>query len=208
MAHGGLSEILTLLAVVVVVVAAFRRIKLPPILGYLFVGMVVGPHALGWFDDSEVVRLLGEIGVAFLLFTIGLEFSIAQFIAMRRTLLGLGSAQVLGGTISGAVIAWLLGIPWATALVVGGALSMSSTAIVIKQLTDQLELQAAHGRLALGILLFQDLAAVPFLVMIPILAGGAGQAVGLPLLYALLKGIAALLIMLANWSMIPHSTPT
>lgn len=196
MEHGAFGQVLTLLAVAVVVVALFRRLHLPPILGYLVVGVAVGPHALGWFHDNDVMHLLGEIGVAFLLFTIGLEFSIPQFWAMRRTLLGLGGAQVLGGTVSGALIAWLFGIPWAGAVVVGGALALSSTAIVVKQLTDQLELQAPHGRLALGILLFQDLAAVPFLVIIPILAAGDGQALGWPLLYALLKGLAALVVML------------
>lgn len=205
MEHSALTDVLILLAVSVVIVAAFRRLALPPILGYLFVGVIAGPHALGWVEHNEATRFLGEIGVVFLLFTIGLEFSISQFLAMRRTLLGLGGTQVLGGTVSGGIIAWALNIPWQAALVVGGALSMSSTAIVIKQLTDQLELQAPHGRLALGILLFQDLAAVPFLVMIPILAGGTSQALELALLYALLKGIGALAIMLAlgHWALRP-----
>ncbi len=197
MEHSGLQDILTLLVVAVVVVAVFRRLNLPPILGYLFVGLAAGPNALGWLENSEATRSVAEIGVVFLLFTIGLEFSIPQFLAMRKTLLGLGGTQVLIGTISGGIIAWLLGISWPAAVIVGGALSMSSTAIVVKQLTDQLELTAVHGRLALGILLFQDLAAVPFLVMIPILAGGIGeQAVALPLIFALLKGMAAFLVML------------
>ncbi|MDX1656232.1 MAG: cation:proton antiporter, partial [Candidatus Competibacteraceae bacterium] len=196
MEHSGLNTILPLLALTVVAVAALRRVHLPPILGYLFVGIATGPHALGWLHHSHATELAGEIGVVFLLFTIGLEFSIPQFVAMRRTLLGLGGLQVLVGTLSGGVIAWASGIPWEAALIVGGALSMSSTAIVIKQLTDQLELQATHGRLALGILLFQDLAAVPFLVMIPILAQG-GESLLLPLVGAMVKGILALAGMLA-----------
>lgn len=196
MAHSLLAEILTLLAVSVFVVGAFRRLHLPPLLGYLFVGIIVGPHALGWFDDGAAAQVLGEIGVAFLLFAIGLHFSVPQFLAMRNVLLGLGGAQILVGTVAGAAIAWWLGIPWAAAVVVGGALAMSSTAIVIKQLTDQFELQARHGTMSLGILLFQDLAAVPFLVAIPILAGG-GDGLGTALVYAVIKGAIALAAMLA-----------
>lgn len=198
MEHHLLAEILILLAVSVFIVGLFRRLSLPPLLGYLFAGIVVGPHAFGWFDDGHAAQLLGEIGVAFLLFAIGLHFSVSQFLAMRSVLLGLGGAQVLVGTACGAVIAWWLGIPWATAIVVGGALAMSSTAIVVKQLTDQFELQARHGTMSLGILLFQDLAAVPFLVAIPILASsGAGDGLAAALFYAVIKGALALGVMLA-----------
>ena len=204
MAHGGLASIVVLLALAVVVVGLFRRCRLPAVLGYLCVGIIAGPHTLGWVSDNEAVHFLGELGVAFLLFTIGLEFSIPQFWAMRRTLLGLGGVQVLVGTVSGGLIAWLIGMPWQTALIVGGALSMSSTAIVIKQLTDQLELNTTHGQLALGILLFQDLAAVPFLVMIPILAAGDQAMLG-PMLLALVKAVAAFAIMLllGRWLLRP-----
>ena len=191
-----LASATLLLVAAVLAVALFRRINLPPILAYLFVGLTIGPHALGWFDAAEETYLLGEIGIAFLLFAIGLEFSLPQFWSMRQTLLGLGGAQVLIGTISGALIAWLTGIPWGAALVVGGALAMSSTAIVVKQLTDQVELQLPHGRLALGILLFQDLAAVPFLVVIPILASSTEQSLAIPLLLALLKTALAFAILL------------
>lgn len=192
-----LAGILTLLAVSVLLVGLFRRLQLPPLLGYLFVGIVLGPHALGWFGDHDAAQVLGEIGVAFLLFAIGLHFSVSQFLAMRNVLLGLGGAQVLLGTATGAFIAWWIGIPWEAAVIVGGALAMSSTAIVVKQLTDQFELQARHGNMSLGILLFQDLAAVPFLVAIPILAGDADNGLATALLYAVLKGALALAIMLA-----------
>lgn len=197
MEHDLLAQILMLLAVSVLLVWIFRRLHLPPLLGYLFVGVVLGPNALGWFDNQDAAHLLGEIGVAFLLFAIGLHFSVSQFLAMRNVLLGLGGAQVLVGTISGALIAWWIGIPWEAAVIVGGALAMSSTAIVVKQLTDQFELQARHGNMSLGILLFQDLAAVPFLVAIPILAADAGSGLTSALVYAVLKGILALAIMLA-----------
>lgn len=196
MEHDLLAQILMLLAVSVLLVWIFRRLHLPPLLGYLFVGVVLGPNALGWFDNQDAAHLLGEIGVAFLLFAIGLHFSVPQFLAMRNVLLGLGGAQVLVGTISGALIAWWIGIPWEAAVIVGGALAMSSTAIVVKQLTDQFELQARHGNMSLGILLFQDLAAVPFLVAIPILAADTDNGLTTALVYAVLKGILALAIML------------
>lgn len=196
MEHELLVGILTLLAISVFFVGIFRRLKLPPLLGYLFVGIVAGPRALGWFDDSDAAHLLGEIGVAFLLFAIGLNFSVPRFLAMRNVLLGLGGAQVILGTTFGALIAWWIGVPPAAAFIVGGALAMSSTALVIKQLTDQFELQTRHGNLSLGILLFQDLAAVPFLVVIPILAAG-GDGLGAALVYAVVKGVLALALMLA-----------
>src|SRR4051812_42112011 len=190
-----LTEVLKLLLLSVLAVAVLRRLKLPPIIGYVLVGAAAGPHALGWIAESETIRFLGEVGIAFLLFTLGLEFSIRQFAAMGRVLLVLGGAQVVLATASGAGLALLFGLTPAASIVIGGALAMSSTAIVIKQLRDQLELQTTHGRLAVGILLFQDLAAIPFLVVIPIL-GQTGGGIGLPLLIAFGKGIAVLAAML------------
>lgn len=191
-----LGDITILIAAAVAAVALLRRLRLPPIIAYVAVGGLLGPHALGAIDDSHAMEVLGEIGIAFLLFTIGLEFSLPRFFELRGVLLGLGGAQVLIGTVAGALIALGFGTPLPAALVVGGALAMSSTAIVVKQLTDQGELLARHGQLALGILLFQDLAAVPFLVAIPLLAdstGGVAAALGT----ALLEGLAAVVVMLA-----------
>lgn len=204
MNHGIFNEIVILLAAAVVVVALFRRFHLPPILGYLFVGAVIGPHGLGWIHDTENVRFLAEFGVVFMLFTIGLEFSLPQMIAMRNTVLGLGGAQVAITTALAGAVAWLSGMSAEGAFVVGGALAMSSTAIVIKQLTDQLELNSRHGRLAVGILLFQDLAVVPFLILIPALAS-AESSIALLLVWALLKGTVALVTMLAlgRWVLRP-----
>ncbi len=200
-----IEGVLILLACSVLAVLAFRRLHLPSILGYLLVGVVVGPHALGLLDDSELIHLLAEIGVVFLLFTIGLEFSISQFWSMRRVVVGLGGAQVVLSSVIGALIAWLSGLGWAGAVVAGGALALSSTAIVVKQLDEQLELHSRHGRLALGVLLFQDLAVVPFLVAIPILASGQLDGMWLQFGIALLKGMVALGIMLAagRWIMRP-----
>ncbi len=195
MTHSALNDGLTLLALSVLVVWILKRIKLPPVLGYLFVGTLVGPYALGWLPEEGSIKILAEIGVVFLLFMIGLEFSLSRLIAMKSTVFGLGSIQVIISTLSGGAIAWLTGIAWQGALVVGGALALSSTAIVAKQLTDQLEMQARHGQLAISILLFQDLAVVPLLVVIPILALGNGESLTSPILIALAKGFFAFFIM-------------
>lgn len=195
MDHSALNDGLTLLALSVLVVWILKRINLPPILGYLFVGTLVGPYALGWLPEGGSIQTLAEIGVVFLLFMIGLEFSLSRLIAMKTTVFGLGSIQVMISTLSGGALAWLMGIDWQGALVVGGALALSSTAIVAKQLTDQLEMQARHGQLAIAILLFQDLAVVPLLVIIPILAVGNDQSLTLPILIALGKGLLAFFIM-------------
>jgi CPA2 family monovalent cation:H+ antiporter-2 len=200
-----LTQILALLLLAAVSVALLGRLRLPPIVSYVVLGAVAGPHALGWLQESETIHLLGELGIAFLLFTLGLEFSLRDFAAMRRLLLIVGGAQVAIGTLFGAGIAWMLGMPWAAALIVGGAISMSSTAIVVKQLRDQRELQTPHGRLALGILLFQDLAAIPFLVVIPILAQTSGAAAALPLAIALAKaiGVAAVMLVIGRYALRP-----
>jgi CPA2 family monovalent cation:H+ antiporter-2 len=205
MDHTPLTGVLVLLALSVASVALLRRVHLPPILGYLFVGVITGPHALGWVPHSELVQLLGEVGVVFLLFMIGLEVSIPQMLAMKGIVFGLGGAQVALTALAAGAIAWTVGLPWEGALVTGGVLAVSSTAIVVKQLTEQLEMGSRHGRIALGILLFQDLAVVPFLVIIPILAGSADESLLLPLLSALAKGATAFALMLAlgRWLLRP-----
>ncbi|HZY17199.1 MAG TPA: cation:proton antiporter [Ramlibacter sp.] len=165
-----------LLAAVLGVVAC-RSLKLPPMLGYLVVGVLIGPNALGFADNSAGVRYLGEFGVVFLMFVIGLEFNLPKLRAMRRHVFGLGLYQVvltivagtLGSLALAAIAPGLWRMTWQTALVLSGALAMSSTAIVIKLVADRLELESEHGKRVLGVLLFQDLAVVPLLVLIPAL---------------------------------------
>src|ERR1700755_1538906 len=142
-----LAQALILLAGSVFLITLVRRLALPTSHAYLLVGLVRGPHALGVVSDSGTTRLLAELGVAFLLFTLGLEFSLPRMLAMRREVFGLGAAQVVATGAVFALIAWLLGIKWLTAIVVGGAISMSSTAILLQQLTERLELNRTHGRL-------------------------------------------------------------
>jgi monovalent cation:H+ antiporter-2, CPA2 family len=169
-----LSQVLILLAAAVFAVSLVRRMGLPATLAYLAVGLMLGPHALGVVSESDTTRLLGQLGVAFLLFTLGLEFSLPRMVAMRREVFGLGAAQVAATTAVFALIAWLFGMHWLTSIVVGGAVAMSSTAILLQQLTERAELNRTHGRLAFSMLLFQDLAFVPFLA----LASGLGEANG------------------------------
>jgi len=166
-----LQGILLLLVMSVAAVAAFRTFKLPPILGYLLVGALSSENALGWLPENHSIEFMAEVGVVFLLFAIGLEFSVSQFMAMRRTVLGLGGLQMLLSTLVGFILLNYLNVSWQGAVIAAGAMALSSTAIVVKQLTDQGEMHERHGQLALGILLFQDIAVVPFLIAIPLLSG-------------------------------------
>lgn len=198
MIHEPLTQVLVLLLASVLVVAVARRLGLPPILGYLAVGLVVGPHALGFMEESSQTHLLAEIGVVFLLFTLGLEFSWPRMVAMRREVFGLGLVQMSLTTAAFSSIGMLLGLSWLVALVVGGALSMASTAIVIRQLTEQAEINRTHGRLALSILLFQDLAFVLLLALATLVVDGptAQNSNVTGILKTLGSGLIALLVVL------------
>src|SRR5215469_13293338 len=200
-----LTQVLILLAGCVFLVTLARRLGLPTTLAYLVVGVVLGPHALNIVSDSGTTRQLAELGVAFLLFTLGLEFSLPRMIAMRKEVLGLGAAQVSATTAVFAVIAWLSGVHGLTAVVIGGALSMSSTAIILHQLTERAELNRTHGRLAFSMLLFQDLAFVPFLALASALAAG-DQHLGLrQMALAVGGGVLAVIVVLAagRWLLRP-----
>jgi monovalent cation:H+ antiporter-2, CPA2 family len=205
--HEPLTLILELLLASVLVIMAARRIGLPPVLGYLVVGLLVGPYMLGLMADSSDTKLLAEIGVVFLLFTLGLEFSWPRMVAMRREVFGLGALQVVTTTLLFALIGRAMGMSWLLAVTVGGALSMSSTAIVIRQLTEQDELNRTHGRLSFAILLFQDLAFVPLLAMATAIADGSYlQQFSLTgLLRTVGTGLAALLVvlLLGRWLLRP-----
>ncbi|MCC7311203.1 MAG: cation:proton antiporter [Sulfuritalea sp.] len=165
-----LSLILLLLAAAVVVVVVFRMLGLPPIMGYLLVGAALGPHAAGWVPDTGQTRHLAEFGVVFLMFSIGLEFSLARLYSMKRIVFGLGLGQVLVSILVGTLLARFAGIPWLAGIALGGALAMSSTAMLSKLLAERGELDAPHGREVIGVLLFQDIAVVPLLVLIPALS--------------------------------------
>lgn len=192
-----LQSILILLAVVVLVVALFRRLNIPPILGYIVAGILVGPMVMGWISSADQIHYVAQFGLVFLLFTIGLEFSVPQLIAMRRSFLGLGGGQVFFTTLVFSSIVYLMGESIESAFVVGSILALSSTAIVTKLLTDQVETNSRHGRCAIGVLLFQDLMVVPLLVIIPILSGETGGSVFGAVSLSLLKAVVVLILMLA-----------
>ena len=196
--------LLYLLAAVLGVVA-FRSLKLPPMLGYLVVGVLIGPNALGLAGDTAGVSHLAEFGVVFLMFVIGLEFNLHKLRAMRSHVFGLGLFQVVltimlatGGLLLLAQVAppqWR--VSWQTALALGGVLAMSSTAIVVKLMADRLELESEHGKRVMGVLLFQDLAVVPLLVLIPAL-GSPPEALLKELGLAALKAVVLITLLLAG----------
>ena len=167
--------VLVLLAGAVLVVGIFRSLNLPPVLGYLMVGAAVGPHAMNLMPDTGGARYLAEFGVVFLMFTIGLEFSLARLYSMKRIVFGLGAMQVLGCVLLVTLVGALAGLGWGASFALGGTLAMSSTAILSKLLSDRLELDSRHGRETIGVLLFQDLAVVPLLILIPALSKPADE---------------------------------
>lgn len=189
-------------------VAICRTLRLPPMLGYLTVGVLIGPNALALAKNSASVQYLAEFGVVFLMFVIGLEFNLPKLRSMRTLVFGLGLSQVVG-TIFGAVLGnfafwWLFtmlgqqwGLSWQGAVVLGAAMAMSSTAIVVKLMSERLELESEHGKRVMGILLFQDLAVVPLLVIIPALGDSAAHLTQ-SLAIAALKAIVVLTLLMVG----------
>lgn len=196
--------VLVLLASAVVGIALLRSLKLPAVFAYLLIGIAVGPHALGWVPDTQQTRYLAEFGIVFLMFSVGLEFSLPQLKAMRTVVFGLGLAQVVATMVLAMLVGMAVGLHWKHALLIGGVLTMSSTAIVSKLLVEKLQLGTRHGRQIIGVLLFQDLAVVPLLVLIPTLAispGAASEASALPvwlvpMIWALAKTVILLALLL------------
>jgi monovalent cation:H+ antiporter-2, CPA2 family len=201
-----LLQILILLTASVCVVAAVRKLALPAILGYLAVGMLLGPHALSLAADNETTQLLADFGVVFLVFTLGLEFSLPRLVAMRWEVLGVGGAQVLitTGIVAAGAILFFNVVP-AVAVLIGGAVAMSSTAIIIAQLTEQSENNRTHGRLAVAICLFQDLSFPLLLALLSALSGGVGTVDAAHILGAIGLSTLALLLVLAagRWLLRP-----
>ncbi len=202
---------LILLLATVGAVVMLRAFGLPPLVAYLVVGIVLGPHAAGLAADDASMHGVAEIGVVFLMFTLGLEFNLAKLLALRRFVFGLGAGQVALTLL--ACMAILLALPheagdwlmpgtgdWRAALAVGGALAMSSTAMVTKLLAERRELETEHGRRVFSVLLFQDLAVIPLLIVIPALAAGAdasaGHGLAVSLALAALKALVLLFLLM------------
>ena len=193
------TDLLILLFTAVLLVATFRRLGLPVILAYLIAGVLLGPHGLAVITGQSIMQTIAELGIVFLMFSLGLEFSLPKLLAMRRLVLGVGGLQVLLTSLFFFALAWWWGLGLAQSLVVAGTLALSSTAVVIKQLGEQKQLHTRRAQLGVSVLLFQDLAVVPLLVMIPILAQPdvQGSALAAEIAWATLKGLFALLTLLA-----------
>jgi len=189
-------------------VVGCRLLQLPAMLGYLFAGVVIGPNALALAKDSLAVEHLAEFGVVFLMFVIGLEFNLPKLMRMRKLVFGLGLSQVVVTLIGALLLNIAMGLAlrqfgqswqlsWQTALALGSAMAMSSTAIVVKLMSDRIEMESPHGQRVMGVLLFQDLAVVPLLVLIPALADMADHNIWRVLGLAFLK--ASVLVGLLLW---------
>lgn len=193
-----LFDVLILLSAAVLAVPLFRLLKIGSVLGYLVAGIAIGPHALRLIPEVEDIRRLGEFGVVFLLFAIGLELKLSRLAAMRRLVFGLGSAQVVvtAAVLAGLVMAFSdLAAP--VALVVGAGLALSSTSVVLQILMDRGELTDRAGRVSFAVLLMQDLAVVPVLLMVDAVGGGGGESAPKLMAGALTKAIATGLLIIA-----------
>lgn len=202
----GFAQVLLLLGVAVSVVVLFNRLHIPSSLGYLLVGLLLGPYTMGPVVNIPQLKVFAEFGIVFLLFTIGLNFSLPQIHAMRHQVLGLGTGQVFFTTVILGLIAWLAGTGGAAAFVVGAVFAQSSTTIIAKQLAEQGEDTSRHGKLGIAMSVFQDVTAVPFVVVIPVL----GMAVSADLVlaelgWALAKALFAFaaVFLLGRWMLRP-----
>jgi monovalent cation:H+ antiporter-2, CPA2 family len=199
-------QLLILLLAAVVVVAVFQRLHIPSTLGYLLVGVVLGPYTPGPVIEGHQLRLIAEFGIVFLLFTIGLSYSLPQIRALRHQVFLLGTGQVVLTTAVVGLAAWYLGLPPAAAFVVGAVFAQSSTTVICRQLAEQGEEHSRHGRLGTAMSVFQDVTAVPFVIVIPALGIAAGTgAIGTTLLWALVKGLLAFAIVfvVGRWVLRP-----
>ncbi|UAA39724.1 cation:proton antiporter [Paraneptunicella aestuarii] len=201
--QGGFVDILLLMTFAVLAVWWFKRINLPPILAYLCCGIVAGPNLLGIYAHPEEMHFFAELGIVFLLFSLGLEFSLPKMVAMRHLVFGVGLGQMVSTTVIFMWIALALGAEPIPAFVIGSMLALSSTAIVIKQSSEMGILNTNRAQLAVSILLLQDLAVVPLLIVIPLLAEGDGSSMVLGIAFAVLKGtlVFLLLLSLGKWAL-------
>ncbi|MFS2072102.1 cation:proton antiporter [Pseudomonas sp. CT11-2] len=195
------ANLLIILASSLVVIALFQRLRLPPVLGYLCVGLMIGPTAFNWVNENEDLPDLAELGVVFLLFSLGLEFSLSKMLALRQVVFGLGSLQVLGSGILLGALLMLFGMPITPALLLGAGLALSSTAIVSKELSSLGEIFSRHGQNAIAVLLFQDVIAVLLLTLVPVFAGSSDQAWywALPLTLAKTLVLFVGLLLVSRW---------
>ncbi len=199
-----LLELAVLFALCVGVAVTFHRLRLPPIVGFLFAGVIVGPNGIGLVQHEAMVRELAQVGIVVLLFAVGLEVPLRQVSRLRRTILLVGGVQVVGTTLAGAAACWLAGLSWQQSIFFGFLLSQSSTAAVTKLLVDRGDFSTPHGRQVLGINIAQDLAVVPMILLIPLLAGSDAAASGKSLGGALLDfGVLCVVLVAVRFALGP-----
>lgn len=195
-----LKEVVIILGLSVFIILAFQRLKIPSIIGFLLTGILAGPHGLSLIQAGEEVEMLAEIGVIFLLFVIGIEFSLKSLVAIKRTVF-LGGLMQVGGTIGvTALAAYGLDLDWTEAIFTGFLFSMSSTAIVLKMLQERGEITAPHGRISVAILIFQDLIVVPMMLITPLMTGESDNVMGeLGIMVLKVAAVLLLVILLARY---------
>jgi CPA2 family monovalent cation:H+ antiporter-2 len=201
-----LRELIILLAVSLPITFLFHKAKLPALVGFLITGVLIGPHGTAVITETQAVERLADVGVVLLLFTVGLEFSIEDIVRSSRQFLLGGGTQVVLTTVAVAGIALLFDYPMTQALFFGFLASLSSTAIVLKMYSDRAELDTAHGRLSTGILLFQDMAVVPMMLMLPVLgqSGAAGSITPISIMMSMGKAVLGLaVVFLAARQVVP-----
>ncbi|MFN9274694.1 MAG: cation:proton antiporter, partial [Planctomycetota bacterium] len=174
--QGALLELALLFALCVGVAVTFHRFRLPPIVGFLVAGVLVGPNAIGLVQHKAMVEHLAEVGVVVLLFAVGLEVPLGQIQRLRRAIFVGGGLQIVGTIAATAAVAMAFGASWQLGVLLGFLIALSSTAAATKILVDQGELAAPHGRVVLGVMIAQDLAVVPMILLLPFVVGGGGEA--------------------------------
>ncbi|MDM7860197.1 cation:proton antiporter [Alteromonas sp. ASW11-36] len=195
--HNEFVQVIVLMVIAVGLIWLLKRMGLPPILSYIVTGIIAGPDVMALFEQPEQMHLLAEVGIVFLLFSLGLEFSLPKLVAMRHMVFGVGAGQVILTTLVFWGGALLIGLPGNAALVIGGMIALSSTAIVIKQVAEMGILHNQRTQLAISVLLFQDLAVVPFLIAIPLMSPLTEGSFAVAISLALLKGVTVVTILLA-----------
>lgn len=202
MDHGLLIQILFMLVIAIIAIAMLKRAGLPAILAYLLTGVISGPSGFNWFSQQEI-HSVAELGIVLLMFSLGLEFSLPRLWAMRRKVFGLGSGQLFVTVGLAMLVALLCGFNPVESLVIGAAIALSSTAIVLKLLNDQGWIRRRHGELSVSVLLFQDIAVVPLLILLPLLAENQEIFVWIDIGISLLEGIGAFvaLIVVGKWTL-------
>ncbi len=178
-------------------VLLLRRLRMASIVAYMVVGALIGPSALGLIAEPEQFSFVAELGVVFMLFALGLEFNLKKMLTMRFAVFGVGGFQVVSCTAIFFAAVYLWGSNFAAAIIIAGSLALSSTAIVTRELSNNRQLHNQHGQLSIGVLLFQDLIAVVFLVLVPVLAGGDESSLSAALFTALASAVVLIAVLLA-----------